>query len=110
LQRSAVNTLNFALKSSKFRKDNGLLLHTYAFGEPAFRLDQKVVTDPELTGISIDGAPYAGFNPLTKEYMIFAKNTSVLYTVSASAPADGTVQIIQATAAAPYTTILKARF
>jgi len=105
VQRSAINVLNFVLKSARFRVDNNLPLYDYVPNDPIFNVDQVHATDPLLDGIMVDGAPLAGFSPLTKEYVFYARDMSVPHVVAATAPAGVTVEIIQPTATASYATI-----
>lgn len=103
IQRSAINVLNFALKSAKFRQDNSLPLYDYEPGEPAFEVVQDVQGKPEINAIYLDGVLVEGFTPLTTEYIFYKKDFTSFPVVTADADAD--VEIIQATSDSACATV-----
>ncbi|MDR1427124.1 MAG: glycoside hydrolase family 3 C-terminal domain-containing protein, partial [Bifidobacteriaceae bacterium] len=98
IQRSAKRTLDFALKSARFRQDNNLPLYPYLAPEPQFSVSQPPQgPPPQLDGIFLDGEPLAGFSPLTTEYVLYAKTLGTAPTVTAEASSDVAVTVTQAT-------------
>ncbi len=106
IQRSAKRTLEFAMKSSKFRNDHDLPLYDYEAGAPWFDVDQpEESARPRLTGLFVDGVEVPGFSPLTSEYLIYAKDASSFPVVTATADEELTVDITQATAETSTATV-----
>ena len=107
IQRNAINTLNFALKSARFRQDNSLPLFDYQpTTETIFKVNQPVQGTPELASISLDGTPISGFAAQTTEYVFYRNDLTTFPTVTAAAAGEATVQITQAAVGAPYATVV----
>jgi len=106
LQRVAKNVLTFALKSRKFRQDNGLPLVVGNPGAQWFEVDQPEAGErPQLDGIKIDGVPLEGFSPQTNQYTVYAKDLDAVPTVTVDAASDLQVTITQATPATRLATV-----
>ncbi len=107
IQRSAVNTLNFCMKSARFRQDNGLALYDYQIpAKQSFFVTQPTQSRPELADIKIDGNSIASFASATTEYVFFRSDLTSFPTVTATGKAGVTVQVTPAAAGAPYATLL----
>lgn len=106
VQRSAVKTLEFAMKSSTFRKAHSLPLAEY---EPTswFEIDQPELTAaPQLSALTLDGKSVNEFSPSTLDYRLYSKDLTTFPTVAATAAGDATVTITQATDGSPFATVL----
>ena len=94
MQRSAINTLNYVMKSPAFRNANGLELYDYQTSESHFTVKQKTAEAPRLASLSLDGEALATFNPLILDYNVFTPDTSILPKVTALAAGDCRVDIM----------------
>jgi beta-glucosidase-like glycosyl hydrolase/regulation of enolase protein 1 (concanavalin A-like superfamily) len=108
VQTAARHVLEFALKSARFRVDNGLPLYSYTEGTPFFTVDQPTPADARLDMIYVDGQALSGFDPGTLNYSEFLRSGAPLPVVSAAAGAGLTVQITQPTATDKRATIVVA--
>ena len=106
VQRSAKVTLDFAMKSSTFRKAHQLPLADYSPTQ-WFEVDQpELAAAPQLTSLTLDGKSVSGFSPSTLEYTVYSKDLTTFPKVAAVAANGATATITQASAGSPYATIL----
>lgn len=106
VQRSAKVTLDFAMKSSTFRKAHQLPLAEYESTD-WFEVDQPALTAaPRLSSLTLDGTSVAGFSPDTLEYTVYSKDLTTFPTVAAKAAGNAKVTVTQAAAGSPFATIL----
>lgn len=105
MQRCAVNTLNYVMKSPAFRKANGLDTYAYrAAGDP-FIVQQESVEHPRLAALSLNGEPLLPFNPLVRSYDLYMPNTAEMPHVDATSTAGCRVEIMQPSKRVPVATI-----
>ena len=88
MQRCAINTLVYAMKSPAFRRANGLELFDYKAQGSHFLVKQDVVETPRLESLSLGGEALAVFNPLVLDYNVYTPDTAAQPEVTAQA-ADG---------------------
>jgi beta-glucosidase-like glycosyl hydrolase len=93
MQRSAVNTLNYVMKSPAFRRANGLDLYDYTAPGNHFLVNQDVIETPRLESLSLDGEPLAVFDSLILDYHVYSPNPEVLPEVTAQAVEDCRVEV-----------------
>ena len=105
IQRSAINTLNYVMKSPAFRRANGLALYDYKSRGSRFLVKQKTVETPRLAFLSLDGEALAAFNPLILDYNVYTPDAATLPTVTALAAGDCRVDIAPPTEESPVVAI-----
>ena len=105
MQRSAVNILNYIMKSPAFRISNGLELYEYKTGGSRFAVRQQPVVTPRLASLSLDGKAFEIFNPAVLDYDIYSPDRSVLPVLVVEAAAGCRAEITQPTAELPVATV-----
>ena len=99
LQRSAVNICTYVMRSQVFATYNKLDFKPYVVsGEEWFKVEQAELGNPKVTGLSVGGRAVATFNPSVLEYKVYLpSNATTIPKVEATAEADTTVTVEQAT-------------
>ena len=105
MQRCAINTLNYVMKSPAFRNANGLEPYDYKTTESRFTVKQQAVEMPRLASLMLDGEALATFNPLVLDYTVYTPDTSTLPKVTALAAGDSRVEIAPPTGESPVAAI-----
>lgn len=87
-QQSAINVLNYSMKSMKFARDNGLEFYTYEEPEyERFVVEAERPETPYLNAIYLDGSKVSNFAPDVFDYVLFTNDLANVPTVTADAPA-----------------------
>jgi hypothetical protein len=96
IQRCAVNTLVYAMKSPAFRRENGLELYDYKAAGSHFMVKQDVVETPRLESLSLGAEALAVFDPLILDYNVYTPDAAALPQVTAQAAEGCMVEIAPA--------------
>jgi beta-glucosidase-like glycosyl hydrolase len=93
MQRSAINTLNYVMKSPAFRKANGFKLWDDPPQNRRFSVKQPAVETPRLASLELDGEALAVFHPLILDYTVYMPAGTAWPGITARAAGQAQVQV-----------------
>ena len=108
VQRSAINVLNYLLKSPAFARMYNLDYESpYVAHEPWFGVEKEEPGDPTISSLKVGGRSIKIFNPLVLDYEVYTKlNEGVEIPEISVEAADGVdVKVVQASIESPIAVI-----